>query len=181
MGIIDRVILSIYTLLLAFLSLGVILISLRLISLEWVQTSIAYLYGHWEAGLVAAVFFLVSVRLLLAGVRSRAERLKNTIVHHTDMGDVNISLDAVRNLVEKISRNTRGVRGVKVFVTHDEQGLKVMLRAVISPESNVPSVSAEVQRRVHEYIKNTVGVELSHIHILVENISNEFKTKHRVE
>ena len=163
MGIIDRVILSIYTLLLAFLSLGVILISLRLISLEWVQTS------------------LVSVRLLLAGVRSRAERSKNTIVHHTDMGDVNISLDAVRNLVEKISRNTRGVRGVKVFVTHDEQGLKVMLRAVISPESNVPSVSAEVQRRVHEYIKNTVGVELSHIHILVENISNEFKTKHRVE
>lgn len=180
MGILDRIILSLYTLLLTFLSLGVILISLRLISLEWVQTSISYLYGHWEAGLTATVFLLVSVRLLLAGLRVRSEA-KNTIVHHTDMGDIHITLDAVRNLVEKVARHTRGVRGVKVFVVHNEQGLKVTLRTVISPESNVPSVSSEVQRRAHEYIKNTVGVELADIQVLVENISNDFKSKQRVE
>jgi uncharacterized alkaline shock family protein YloU len=179
MGIIDRIILSIYTLLLAFLSLGVILLSLRLVSLDWLWTSISYLYGQWEAGLIGAIFLLISIRLLLAGVRSH--KIKDTIVHHNDMGDVHISLDAVENLVEKAVRHTRGVRGVKVVVKHDGEGLKVSLKAVVSPESNVPNVSAEVQKRVHEYIKNTVGVELTDVCVLVENISNDFKTKQRVK
>lgn len=179
MGIFDRIILSIYTFTLAFLSLGVILISLRLISLEQVRTSISLIYGQWEAGLVAAVFLLVSIRLLLAGLRSR--RGSGTIIHHNDMGDVHISLTAVENLVEKAARHVRGVRGVKVAAGHTPAGLKVRVRAVISPESNVPAVTAEIQRRVGEYIKNTVGVELADMHIFVENISNDFKTKHRVE
>jgi uncharacterized alkaline shock family protein YloU len=179
MGIFDRIILSIYTLLLAFLSLGVVLLSLRLIPLDLVWTGISLISGQWEFGLVGAVFLLVSIRLLLAGIRSR--HVKDTIVHHTNMGDVHISLDAVKNLVEKTARHTRGIRGIKVRVTHDEQGLKVYLRAVVSPENNVPSVSEELQKRVHDYIKNTVGVELVDVQILVENISNDFKAKQRVE
>lgn len=180
MGIFDRIILSIYTFLLTFLSLGVILISLRLIPSETIGTSISSLiYGQWEAGLVGAVFLLVSIRLLLAGLRSR--RGRKTIVHHNDMGDVHISLDAVENLVEKTARHIRGVRGIKVKVSHNNAGLAVSLRAVVSPESNVPSVTAEIQSRVHEYIKNTVGIELADMRIFVENISNDFKSKHRVE
>lgn len=179
MGIFDRIILSIYTFLLAFLSLGIILISLRLISLDQLRTSVSLVYGQWEAAAVAAVFLLVSIRLMLAGLRSRNSR--NTIIHHNDMGDVHISLGAVENLVEKAARHVRGVRGVKVAANHSAAGLKLRLKAVISPESNVPAVTSEIQQRVNEYIKNTVGVELTDLHILVENISNDFKSKHRVE
>lgn len=179
MGILDRIILTVYTFLLAFLSLGVILLALNLISLELVWTSISMIRGQWEAALIGLLFFMVSIRLLLAGVRSR--RNKGTIAHHTAIGDVHITLDAVKNLVEKTARHTRGVRGVKVFVEQQDQGLKVIIRAVVSPESNVPNVGSEIQQRVQEYIRSTVGVELVDIHVFVENISNEFKTKQRVE
>lgn len=181
MGIIDRIILLIYTLLLIILSVSVILISLRLIPLELVWTTLAAIYGQWEVVLAAGVFLLISIRLLLASFRSNSSHTKDAIVHHTDMGDVQITLDAVKNLVEKTARHTRGVRDVKVYVKHYVEGLKVDLRIVVSPESSVPAVSAEIQRRVHEYIKNTVGIELADIRILVENISNDFKTKQRVE
>lgn len=179
MGIIDRIILSIYTLLLAFLSLGVILLSLRLIPLDFVWTGISHISGQWEAGMVGAVFLLISIRLLLAGMRSK--RIKDMIVHHNEMGDVHISLDAIKNLVEKTSRHVRGVRGVKVNVSNNSKGLEIGLKAVISPEVHVPTVSAELQQRVHDYVKNTVGVELVDVKIMVDNISNDFKTKQRVE
>lgn len=179
MGIFDRIILSIYTLLLSFLSFGVILISLRIISLDYIWTSFSYIHGQWEAALVGGVFFLVSVRLLLASLRSRGS--KDTIIQHTDMGEVHIALSAVENLIEKAARHCKGVRGAKIHVTHNKEGLKVNIKVVISPENNVPSVSAEIQRKVQEYIKNTVGVELAEITVLVDNISNDFKTKHRVE
>ncbi|VBB08013.1 alkaline shock protein asp23 [Lucifera butyrica] len=179
MGIIDRVILSIYTVLLALLSLGIILLGLSLVSLDWLWTGLQHVYGRWEAALIGAVFFMVSIRLLLAGVRSR--HAKDTIVHHTDMGDVHISINAIENLVEKAARHTRGVRGVKVAVGTVGEALKVNLKVIVSPESNVPAVSAEMQNKVNEYIKNTVGVELVDVRILVENISNEFKPRQRVE
>lgn len=179
MGIIDRIILTIYTFLLAFLSLGVVLTALQLIPRDFLWTSVSSIYGQWEAGLVATVFLLVSVRLLLAGLRSR--RGKNAIVHHNEMGDVHISIGAIENLVEKAARHVRGVRGVKVAAEHSSAGIKLRLKAVISPESNVPAVTAEIQRRVNEYINNTVGIELADMQIYVENISNDFKSKHRVE
>jgi uncharacterized alkaline shock family protein YloU len=180
MGIIDRVILSIYTLLLTMISLGVMLLSLRLISLDIVWTSFSYVYGQWEAGVVSFLFLLVSLRLLCAGIGP--SRRRDTIIHHTEMGDILISLSAVENLVEKVTRHTRGVRGAKILVAHKEpNGLHIDIRAAVSPESNVPEVSAEVQQRVKEYIKNTVGVELVDINIRVENISNDFKPKQRVK
>lgn len=179
MGIIDRIILSIYTFLLTLLSLGIVLLAMNLIPLDFLRTGLVYISGQWEAGLVGAIFLLVSVRLMLAGLRSKTSN--DTIIHHTDMGDVHITVDAVENLVEKTARNTRGVRGAKVKVTCCDGGVKVRIKAVISPESSVPAVGTEIQKRVHEYIKNTVGVELAEIHILVNNISNEFKVKQRVE
>ena len=106
MGIFDRIILTIYTVLLIVLSAVVILISFSFISLDLVWTSIALIYGQWEAGLLASVFLLVSIRLFWAGLRSR--RGKNSIVHRNEMGDVYISLDAVENLVEKSARHIRG-------------------------------------------------------------------------
>ena len=178
MGILDRIILTIYTFLLTFLSLGVILLSLRLISMEWVRTSIESISGRWEAGLVGAVFLLVSIRLLLAGLRSR--RNGKLIKHHTDFGDILVSLDAIENLVEKTARHIRGIRGVKVSVDHSQSGVTIMLRIVVSPDSNIPTVTEEVQQKVNDAIKNTVGVEPAEIRIKVDNIANDFKAK-RVE
>jgi uncharacterized alkaline shock family protein YloU len=178
MGILDRIILTIYTFLLTFLSLGVILLSLRLISTDWVRTSIESIAGRWEAGLVGAVFLLVSLRLLLAGLRSR--RGGKSITHHTNLGDVHVSLDAVENLVEKTARHIRGVRGVKVSVQHNDAGVAVMLKIVVSPDSNIPAVTDEVQQRISASIKNTVGVEPTDIRVMVNNIANDFKAK-RVE
>lgn len=179
MGIFDRIILSIYTFFLAFLSIGVILLALQLIPVDVVWTGLSRIYGQWEASLVGAVFLLVSVRLLLAGIRSR--RGKSMVIHHTEMGDVQVSLRAVENLVEKTARHIHGVRGVNVDVTQGDHGLKVGIKAVVSLESNIPTVTAEMQAAVHKYIKNTVGVDLADVKIVVENISNEFKARHRVE
>jgi uncharacterized alkaline shock family protein YloU len=179
MKLFDRIIMSIYTFSLTFLGLGVVLFALNLLSLSWLWTGLTYIFGQWETGLIGLLFMLISLRLFLASIRF--QRDQGTIVHHTDQGDIHITLGAVENLVEKIARHTRGVRAVKVKVEHNGEALKVVVKAVVSPESHVPTVGSEMQKRIDEYIKNTVGVELTDIEILVENISNEFKAKQRVE
>lgn len=178
MGILDRIILTIYTFLLTVLSFGVILLSLRLISTEWVRTSIEGIAGRWEAGLVGVIFLLVSLRLLLAGLRSRHSG--KSIIHHTNLGDVHISLDAVENLVEKVTGHTRGVRGVKVSVQYADAGVAVVLKIVVSQDTNIPMLTQEIQQRVSESVKETIGIETTDIRVIVNNITNDYKAK-RVE
>lgn len=179
MKIFDRIIMSIYTFLLTFLGLGVILLTFNLLSFTWLWTGLTYIFNQWEIGLIGLLIMLISLRLFWASIRF--QRNQGTIVNHTDQGDIHITLAAVENLVEKTARHTRGVRAVKVKVQKKGNALKVIVKAVVSPESHVPTVGSEMQKRIDEYIKNTVGVELADIEILVENISNEFKVKQRVE
>lgn len=179
MGILDRVMMSLYTFSLIFLSVAVFLLSLNVLTVDQVVAVLNTFSGNWHVTALALLFLLVSVRLLLAGVRSNQTR--GALVHHTDRGDVKISLFAVENLIEKVARYTHGVREVKVKVEKAEQNLRVIIRAVISPESHVPTVGKEIQQRVYDHIQHTVGVELREIRVQVEQISNDFKPKHRVE
>ena len=179
MGIIDRIILSIYTILLTVLSLIAILLSAKILPQEYWQQGLSLIYGRWEAALIGGVFFLVSIRLLLAGLRSR--RGPSKIVHQTEMGVVEISIGAVEDLIAKTARHTRGVRDAKVNIKQLGDEVKVDMRIVVGPEYNIPKVAAEIQTRTQEYLKNTVGLTMAEVRILVNDISNEFKSKTRVE
>ena len=179
MGIIDRIILSIYTILLTVLSLIAILLSLKILPQEYWQKGLSLIYGQWEAALIGGVFFLVSIRLLLAGVRSR--RGPSKIVHQTEMGVVEISIEAVEDLIAKTARHTRGVRNAKVHIRQLGDEVKVDMKIVVGPEYNIPTVAGEIQQRTQEYLKNTVGVSMTEVRILVNDISNEFKSKSRVD
>ena len=116
MSIIDRIILSIYTILLTVLSLIAILLSAKILPQEYWQQGLSLIYGRWEAALIGGVFFLVSIRLLLAGLRSR--RGPSKIVHQTEMGVVEISIGAVEDLIAKTARHTRGVRNAKCILSN---------------------------------------------------------------
>ena len=179
MGIIDRIILSIYTILLTVLSLIAILLSAKILPQEYWQQGLSLIYGRWEAALIGGVFFLVSIRLLLAGLRSR--RGPSKIVHQTEMGVVEISIGAVEDLIAKTARHTRGVRDAKVNIKQLGDEVKVDMRIVVGPEYNIPKVAAEIQTRTQEYLKNTVGLTMAEVRILVNDISNEFKSKTRVD
>ena len=179
MRIVDRIILSLYTLLLTVLSVGVILLSLRFISLEQAASCLFYIYDQWQAALAGAIFLLVSIRLLLAGLRSRSS--SDAIIHNNELGQVQISIAAVENLVEKAARHIKGVREVKVKVFLRDNGINIKLRTVISPECNVPEVAAQIQQKVYKHLQETVGVEAAQVEIKVDDISNDFKLKQRVE
>ena len=58
MSIIDRIILSIYTVLLMVLSLISILLSVKILPQNYWQQGLSLIYGRWEAALIGGVFFV---------------------------------------------------------------------------------------------------------------------------
>lgn len=179
MGIFDRIVLAFCALCTAVISLGVVLLATRLISLEDFWTTLSRIYGHWDTGLAGGILLLASIRLLFAGIISK--RRHDTLVLQSETGGVFVSIAAVESLVEKTARHSRGVRNVKVRISSLERGLVARLKIAVSPDANVPSLASQIQEKIQDTVRDTVGISLAEVTVLVENISNEFKPKHRVE
>lgn len=191
MGILDRILLMLYTILIAVSSVGVLGVCLQLIPTDLVWTSFLDLYGRWETGAVGFVLLMVSLKLLIASVSSnkkKTEVRKEAVIIHGQLGDVQVSVGAVKNLVDKTARSVKGVRDVKIEVlieapksgSTEDGAVKVNLRIVIGQESHVVEVSDEVRELVKNSLMNTVGLTAVSIDVTVDDISNASVQKQRV-
>lgn len=172
MGLFDQVILAAYTLSLTLLS-GIIVLA----SLGWrepINTLAASLLtpeGRWTTGVLGALFLVSSVRLLFLVFRRRTP--SQALVRETELGEVQIALTAVENLVNRIGRQVDGVRDMKARVAAGTQGVRVRLRAGVTTSTAVPELSDELQRLVRQQVRQVVGVEVEHVRVDIEDIGAE--------
>ncbi|MGB9867031.1 MAG: alkaline shock response membrane anchor protein AmaP [Bacillota bacterium] len=179
MNIVDRLLLVIYTFLLAAFSVVVTMASLGWRSaLDYMVTVATSGNTRWAAALTGVVFFAISVKLLYMAFRRRYHG--QTVVHETPLGEVRVSLDAVEALVKRVVRQIDGVRDVKALVTTGSGLVDVELRVAVSPEVSIPGTSEDIQSAVKNQVRNVVGVNVGSVKVYVENITNETR-RTRVE
>lgn len=179
MGILDRIILTIFTLIVAVVSgIAIMLTFGWVVPLEVLGDSLMNEGGRWLVGGLAGLTFVMAVRFLYYGFHRAGP--DQTLVHESDLGEVRISIGAVENLVRKVARQVKGVRDVRGWVSLAGGRINVRLRTVISPDVSVPEVSTSIQNTVRDCLQSVVGVEAGEVRVFVENISNEAR-RGRVE
>jgi len=180
MGIFDRVILALFALTVAVISFLVLAMAVTgwISPLEYLLNVLHNTNGRWLLGILSGLSLAVSLRFLYYGFRR--DRPWQTLIHETDVGEVRVSLGAVESLITKVTRGLKGVRDVRTAVFSTPGGIGVRLRAVVSPEANVPETARHIQQSVVDYTKNVVGVEVTEVKVLVNNITNETR-RSRVE
>lgn len=171
MGFLDRILLLVAMLSLVFLSLFALLLAFGLLSLEQLGTSIAYLYGRYDLGLVALLLLLASLRLLYLALGRRVQG--RGISSRTELGELKISFAAVENLIQKTVRQVKGARETKVRVKGTPGGVAVKLHLVVNPEENVPALSKMIQEAICEQVRETMGIEVDEVSIFIANIGQE--------
>lgn len=177
MRYIDRGLLIIHALAAAFFSLLGLAMSFGwLAPLDLLRTSLNDQYARLLFGVLGGIFLLISLRLLCTST----ERIsgKQAVVHETPLGQVKVSLHAIENLVKKVTRQIRGVRDVKAYVTIGSASeVNVQIRTTVSPEINIPTLTTEIQQTVKEYIFDVVGITVSSVKVFVDNISADVRTR----
>ncbi|MDD3653721.1 MAG: alkaline shock response membrane anchor protein AmaP [Desulfotomaculaceae bacterium] len=171
MGPFDRALLAVYT---VFLTLIFFLLSS--VMLDW--TAPLHLLRDLFYPDRSEIFWPMILILLLAGirlfwvaVRRPGGKDRHVILAESALGQVNISLQAIENLVVKVVGQVNGVREVKPKILSDSQGVGVQVRAVVTPDINVPEVSSEIQQRIKERVFEVTGVNVSSVKVFIENIA----------
>ena len=174
MSMLERALLALFAFLTAVLSLAALaVIAGWTLPLDLFELSLLRADYRVIAGLVAAAFFLLALRFLLAGLRPAAPGQEQALINTTDMGTASIALPALENLVTRAARQVKGVREIRPVLKVLPEGLSVKIEVTVNPDRNLPELAAALQEKVHEYIAATAGLEVPEVRVRVNGIYQE--------
>lgn len=177
MGIADRILLTLYTIVMAVFAVALILATFGLIPAQFFMQVFSALPGNWEFAAGGAVLFVLSVRLLLAGIGISGDSNTLTLAD-VDSGKTIVSKRALEDYIGDIAQEVYGIYGVKVVVeTEDKTTINARIHASLEPGVNVFEITEEVKDNVKETIKKVVGLEVKNIELYFKKIKNNGKEK----
>lgn len=172
--LLDRVLLTLYTLVILMLSLGLLGFSIGLIPLDaalrWIR-GLNFGLGFGLAAFAAAVVFLVvSLRLLLAGfMRGKPT---STLLKHTELGAIRVSVQTLDNLAQKAVRSFAEIKDVKSVVLPDADGVRIQLKITVMPDVHMPDLTQNLQQKVKEYTEGLSGIPVKEVQVYVDNLTS---------
>ncbi|MNP21621.1 hypothetical protein D3C76_1142480 [compost metagenome] len=176
--ILDRLLLFIYSLCIAVLSVTAILHLSGVLPWEWIRDPE---YGVFIASIVVlVVLFLMSLRFFYISIRKERNRIPS-IDQRTEYGDIQISVETIENLCLKAASKVRGVRDLKSRIKVDQAGIDIEIRAVVDGEYSIPNLSADIQKQVHDYLQETTGIPVANVSVFIANVAQAPSFKSRVE
>ncbi|MFW5995877.1 MAG: alkaline shock response membrane anchor protein AmaP [Halanaerobiaceae bacterium] len=172
MRAINRIILILITVVFMFLTILFSLYSFGLGGKEAIPSIINNFHASWEFGLLFLALFIIGAwilyRLFNVGVREPFTR-----INENDLGEVDITLNALRNLVKGIVTQQDGIDEISTRLGTDDEGVRILLRGKVKTKTIIPSMTKELQEMVKAYIEDTTGVNVSEVRVLIDDIYEE--------
>lgn len=175
MNIIDRIILTICSICLIVLSIGLITFpfgQFGLFSISDLNTVLETIQGNYIFSIIGVFFLLVNLRLLLLGLVGNKDKSKTTyLVQRTEYGEVNISSETIVGLVESVSDKFTGVKNIKTKVDILESQLYISLDGEVSPQINITKTTEDLQSKVKDHIEECTGVNVIDIKVVINKVT----------
>lgn len=176
--ILDRILMFVYSLSIAILSVFVILLLTDAIPLDLKMLEQQPFYiGAW---VTAIVLLLISIRVFYISI-SRDRSSATSIDQRNEYGDIQISVETIENLSYKAASRVRGIKEVKTRIRITESGLEIVVRALVDGETSIPALTEEVQRQVHDHVEEITGIPVSYVSVYIANLVHSPVIKSRVE
>ncbi len=141
--------------------------------LEWV---LQLTYGFFDAVIISLMLGLLGVYLILFGWYETRNLNDEAVVKQTDLGTVHVSFDSVRSVIKQAIEGIDGVRRVAIrFVARDP--LQVELDLHLLPGVKIPDVTEKVQKDVGHCLRQTIGIEIGDVQVVVRSVAAPAKAK----
>ena len=168
MGIPDRIILTLYTFLMAVAAVLVTLCSLDVFSQRRITEFIGSIPGNWIYAVGGVILLLVSLRFLFAGLGIGSGHSMQ--LSEGPSGRVSIGKRALEDYIAVLSQEIYGIYNVKVIAKLEDESINVRINASIEPGINIPETTGEIKANVKESIKKMTGIEVREIEVYFKQI-----------
>ena len=170
----DRILLGLLLIVAILVSFVLFGIAAHIITEEMATGFVGLFYQFRENAMILAgsglLLLLISIKLLFAGRTKRSEiRPASALMQQTEIGGTFISLEAIDAMVQKHCRSQQRVKDCKTTLHSNETGVTIGIRLCVLPDTDVVTLSGELQKSLKEYVEGLTGVHVNEIGILVES------------
>ena len=177
----DRVLTGLAGLILFIMGIGLFVYGVGIFPFELNLAFFQGPFSFWQHLLmvaVALVFLLLGARGVSDIFHSGKE--KGFILQRTEYGDLNISMNAMENMVKKVVDMNDELRVTHTKISHTRDGVIVSIRIMLENGVNIPMVVSALQRQTKQYITSCSGVDVKEVRVFVDTSSN-MGQKHKGE
>ena len=172
-SLIDRLLTGLAGLILVFLGISLFVLGSGIFPFELNLSMFQGPYTFWEHVLLA----LIGLALLLLGVRGvsaifRSGKEKGFILQRTEYGDLNISMNAMENMVKKCVDMNDELKVTQTKIAHTREGVIVSIRIMLENGVNIPMVVSALQKQTKQYITSCSGVDVREVRVFVDTSNN---------
>lgn len=187
MGWLDRLLLLVYSLGIALLSVfGFLFGSQFFITPEVVQSSLAQFYEdsglRWSITGVSLFVFLISLRFFFKAL-IKGKEMDAGVNRETEIGHIRISLHSIESIAAKVARRVKGVRELTARVRHrdNDSSVGIGLKIVVDGETPIQHLSEQLQLVVKEQVEQIAGVDVDQVSVYVAQTIQPDKSRVRVD
>lgn len=170
-----RLVVFLYSILLLGLS-GIAIIAAmgRPEPLSYLNLALSTPQNRIVLGVIAIALLVIALLSLFSSLKIQT-RPSSITIQNTLVGQVSITVPALKVIIMKAIKKVEGVKEVKSSVSSDPQGLIVNLHIMIEPELSVPDTTKSIQNIVKQYIEEIGGLPVAEIKILVDDFGTTNK------
>jgi len=96
--------------------------------------------------IVALFLFITGFIYIVSGFKKKKEL--QYVSKLTDYGEIKISLDSIESIALTITSKMNGVRDARAIIRKIEDTVAVVIKIIVFPEINIPSLSQQIQEAV---------------------------------
>jgi len=177
MKFIERIALTIFSLIISILSIALILIMLDIIEVSVISKTVALILTHDVAVKVTFAVAIVSLVLALKCIFFGAEpenNGKDGVVLENSSGKLVISKESLENLIANVVKDVAGIEAISSKTILDKNNnLVVYVTTLVSKDIMIKDVSAQIQEKIKEALTKTADLEVKAVNVKVKNITNK--------
>ena len=165
LGRIMLALLLIFVIVFAFILLGM---SVNIVDSELATMLLARLYEYARPMIAGVGIALLAISCLLLflgrGKKEKAEVAPaSTLMVQNEIGGTYIALDAIDSMVQKHCRAVPNVRDCHTSLRALEDGVSIGIRLAVLPDTDVATLTQQLQTSLKEYIQSLTGINVKEI------------------
>ena len=180
MKVLERIALTIFSIIILILSLILCLILFNWVEVSNINWIIQYLKAtqlYTNISLVVSVILmLLAVKCIFFSSSSNGKDIKaEGILLENESGKLLISIETIENLVKGVVAGFQNVKTTNCKVKLDKQVNNVIIdmNLIVTEDTVIKELSANLQSKIKEVIKTTTDIEIKAINIRIKNIENQ--------
>ena len=168
MNLLYRLVIFLMAVLFMFASILLLFYGFGWATYDFLPNLLTQLHQQWQFGILFSLFFIAAVWVIYPFISNEK---KVTPISKSEIGSVDITLDALDTLVNNIALEQEGVMTISNRLKTRNEGLIINLKTQIFPSKDIPAITSSLQNLVKTYIEDITGVTVCEIKVLVETVT----------